>query len=91
MKYSDFTEAQKRTFSDSFYARADFDDRDSLAPWGCPWLWSYEDVPMRSIITLAQEHYRKHKEEILESLKEEAESEKEKENWNRHTCCGGHS
>ena len=63
----DLTDAQKEQFTDLFYTLVSFDDTESPAPWGCPWIWDAGDNFTASTIEeLVQMHYDRYKADFAE-------------------------
>lgn len=59
---------QRREFMDFFYELSEIDDRESVAPWGCPW----DYCPQRElfgddIAEMAQEYYEEVREQMVEA------------------------
>ena len=78
MKVRDLTEQQQQDFQDAFYFYMPQDDRESPNPWGCPWYWAQDDeLEGQDIEDMADFWWNKHKKEILESLQEAEQMQKE--------------
>lgn len=66
-KAKELTEEQRREFSDFFYEVSEVDDRESPAPWGCPW----EFCPERELFgddlsEMAEGYYDEVREQMIE-------------------------
>jgi hypothetical protein len=83
MKYTDLTDEQKQQYSDCFYLlwtvefRGAKDDLDSPLPWGCPWLWNKEDMPVDLVSVSALIDFKEHLPEIRKIMEDELNEEDE--------------
>lgn len=72
-KAKDLTQEQRKEFSEVFYEMSEIDDRETPAPWGCPWEYCPErELFGDDIAEMAYVYFDEVKEEMaLESITDE--------------------